>query len=60
MTIESPMFPPRADVIVFPVGVSREEFLKTARSSRKAAISSCRVEPMDEEEVEEIEFRSSE
>jgi hypothetical protein len=45
-------------VIAFPVGVSREEFLKTARSSRKAAISSCRFEPMDEDDVEEIELRS--
>src|SRR5271154_1082313 len=45
-----------ADVIAFPVGVSRKEFLKTARSRR---MSNCTVEPMDElddeDEADEIE-----
>lgn len=42
-----------AEVIAFPVGVSRKEFLKTARSRR---MSSCTVEPMDElDEADEVE-----
>ena len=48
-----------AEVIAFPVGVSRKEFLKTARSRR---MSSCTVEPMDEldegDEADEIESQA--
>ena len=46
-----------AEVIAFPVGVSREQFLKTARSRRKTVKPTCTVE-IEEDEADEIECQA--